>query len=287
MRRAVASRWSAPQELLDSLAHDPYREVRCAVASRPASPQALRALAADPYRQVRREVAANPSAPPEVLAQLASDDTEGAPVSDDPHLAGSRRWQASLSDFSEQAKESVRQRVARNPNTPAEVLAGMLGDRDPRVRSSASAQLVWRKLMTALEQAAPPGLVLVRRPLVRRDEWGVFVPDAAVVEQSEVPASRADRLDPATVRLAVTIAWPWSPATPMTQPTTPDVTAGVHHLWRVEVEDGPVISVLRLAGNAYLQVASARPGQPLALDEPFPTCLDPASLQPPAPGYDA
>lgn len=163
----------------------------------------------------------------------------------------------------------MRQRVAKNPNTPADVLTRLAADGDPRVRTYATAQLIWRNLMTILEKSVPRGLVLVRRPLIQRDEWSVLTPDAAVVGKADAPASSTGRLDPAAVRLAVTIAWPWSQASPAAAPD-PHRMAGIDCLWQIEPEDGPVISVHHLTGSAYQQIASARPGQPLTLDVPRP-----------------
>lgn len=286
VRRAVASRWPVPAALLETLASDPYREVRCAVASRPAPPQALRILAEDPYRQVRREVAANPATPPDVLARLAADGAEGAAVSDDPHLADTSRLQAAIRGVSEQMKETVRQRVARNPSTPSEVLAGLLLDADPRVRACASAQLIWRSLTSVLKESLPPGMVLVDRPLIRRDERSVFMPDAAVVEQAGMPTSHTDRLAPEAVQLAVTIAWPSPEVAPFAEPS-PHPMADVDYLWQIQLEAAPVISVYHRTGDTYIQTASARPGQPLTLDKPFSIHLDPADLMPPAPDRGA
>ena len=283
VRRAVASRWPIPTALLEILARDSYREVRCAVASSPAPPQALRILAADTYRQVRREVAANPATPPDVLAQLAADDTEGASVSDDPHLAGTSSLQAA---FSERMKETVRQRVAKNPSTPSEVLAGLLLDADTRVRSYANAQLVWRNLISVLKESLPPGLVLLDRPSIRRDEWRVFIPDAAIVEEADVPASRTDRLAAEAVRLAVIIVSS-SPQAALSAKPSPDPMANVDHIWQIQLDAGPVMSVYHRAGDTYVQTAFARPGQRLTLERPFPIHLDPADLMPSAPDRGA
>lgn len=253
--RFVAARNShTPQHRLADLAGDERWEVRRAVASRQAVPAALlETLTSDPYREVRCVVASRP-APPQALRILAAD----------PY-------------------QQVRREVAANPAAPPEVLAGLLLDADPRVSAYANAQLVWRSLTSVLKESLPPGLALVDRPSIQRDEWSVFMPDAAVVEEADMPASRTDRLAPEAVQLAVTTTWPWqSPqAAPSAEPS-PRPMANVDYLWQIQLEAAPVISVYHRTADTYLQTASARPGQQLTLDKPFPIHLDPADLMPPA-----
>ncbi len=54
--------------------------------------------------------------------------------------------------------------------------------------------------------------------------------------------------------------------------------AGIPCFWRVELDEGPSAFVYRLEADSYVQIDSARPGEDLVLEEPFPVRLDPSEL---------
>ena len=107
--------------VLDTLAGDPSKDVRAAVAANEVASAALLVrLAEDPATHVRIGVAANPSTPPQTLTVLARDDSEW--------VRRAVAWNASapgdlLVELHERGpNSSVRYALAANPSTPVWLL---------------------------------------------------------------------------------------------------------------------------------------------------------------------
>lgn len=148
-------------------------------------------------------------------------------------------------------------------------------------------QLVSFKLATALHAAALPGLVVVEAMGVRLPDGSMFIPDVLVAQRDVVVANHSGILDPGAVALVVEIVSPGSRTTDRITKPTVYARAGIASFWRVELDDGPLVVAYRLEHGRYrlehgryLEIATARPGQPLTVDQPFPVTVDPADLQP-------
>lgn len=141
-------------------------------------------------------------------------------------------------------------------------------------------QLVSLKLASLLTAATSTGLVVVEAIGVRLLDNTVFIPDVLVAERQAVLGNRSGILDHDVVRLVVEIVSPGSKT--IDRVTKPAVYArdGIPSFWRVEVEDGPAIFAYRLEQGRYIEVGSARAGEPIVVDEPFPVTIDPGDLRP-------
>lgn len=136
------------------------------------------------------------------------------------------------------------------------------------------------QLHLALGAACPPGFVTVETVGVRLAGGSLFIPDIVVVRPPAAGQQQGPVLDPGDIALAVEIVSPGSKT--MDRLTKPALYAGagIPDYWRVELDEGPLIVAYRLAEGSYREIATARPGQPLHLDEPFPVSFDPASFDP-------
>jgi hypothetical protein len=282
VRRVAATNSSTPKEALHQLAQDPRREVRHRVASLLRTPsQVLRQLGADPDRQIRREVASNRATPPDVLAKLASEVSEGIPVAEDPDLKTTAPYGTSLARvggiIGDTMGESVRFRVAKNQSAPREALESLSESSDERIRSAATAQLMWRNLLSILEQVAPRRLTVTEAALIRLGEGKVVRLRAAVVQRTTESANPSEVIEPREVSLVLDPVWPWSTLA-SGRSAGYYIECDIPNLWRVDLGQGPTISVFRLEDAGYVKVCSAEPGNPLVLDEPFSVALDPADL---------
>jgi hypothetical protein len=47
----------------------------------------------------------------------------------------------------------------------------------------------------------------------------------------------------------------------------------------VEIDQGPAIFAYRLEQGRYIEVGSARPGEPLVVEDPFAFTIDPGDLR--------
>ncbi len=141
-------------------------------------------------------------------------------------------------------------------------------------------QLVSWELTRQLKQACPSTLVAVEALGVRLPEGTMLIPDVLVADRDAVLADRGGILDPAAVRLVVEIVSPGSRT--MDRLTKPALYArgGIPSFWRVELDEGPAIVAYSLERGGYVEVGSARPGDLLVADRPFPVSVDPGSLRP-------
>jgi Uma2 family endonuclease len=141
-------------------------------------------------------------------------------------------------------------------------------------------QLVSLKLAGILHRAATPGLAVVEAMGVRLPDDTVFIPDVLVVTRDVVLANTSGILDPADVALVAEIVSPGSRTIDRLTKPALYARAGIASFWRVELHDGPVIFAYRLEHDRYVETGSARPGERLAVNEPFPVTIDPGDLQP-------
>ena len=141
-------------------------------------------------------------------------------------------------------------------------------------------QRVSLRLAGSLDAIAPDGLVVVEAMGVRIPGGSVLIPDVLVADRDAVLANDSGILDPAVVRLVAEIVSPGSRTHDRLTKPALYAQAGIRSFWRLELDDGPVIHAYRLEGGTYVELATARPGQCLELDEPFPVSLDPADLAP-------
>ncbi|MDQ6615829.1 MAG: Uma2 family endonuclease [Actinomycetota bacterium] len=141
-------------------------------------------------------------------------------------------------------------------------------------------QLVSLKLARALYAAATPGLVVVEAMGVRLSDDTVFIPDVLVAARPVVVANTSGILDPADVALVVEIVSPGSRTIDRLTKPAVYARAGIASFWRVELDDGPAIFAYRLEQDGYVEAGSARPGESLVVNEPFPVTIDPGDLRP-------
>jgi len=141
-------------------------------------------------------------------------------------------------------------------------------------------QLVSLKLASVLYAAATPGLVVVEAMGVRLPDDTVFIPDVLVATRDVVVANHSGILDPADVALVVEIVSPGSRTIDRLTKPAVYARAGIASFWRVELHDGPAVFAYRLDHDRYIEAGSARPGELLVIDEPFPITIDPDRLRP-------
>ncbi len=141
-------------------------------------------------------------------------------------------------------------------------------------------QLVSLKLAGILHAAGPPALAVVEAMGVRLPDDTVFIPDVLVVTRDVVLANTSGILDPTDVALVIEIVSPGSRT--IDRLTKPALYAqgGIASFWRVELQDGPAIFAYHLEHDRYIEAGSARPGERLVVNEPFPVTIDPAELRP-------
>lgn len=140
-------------------------------------------------------------------------------------------------------------------------------------------QRVSLKLAALLDAAAAPGLVVVEAMGVRLPEGSVFIPDVLVAAAGAVETNRSGILDAGTVALVVEIVSPGSRTTDRLTKPAVYADAGIASFWRVELDDGPIVVAYRLEHGRYRETGLGRPGEPLAVDQPFPFTVDPADFQ--------
>jgi len=140
-------------------------------------------------------------------------------------------------------------------------------------------QLVSWEVTRELKQAAPPGLVVVEAMGVRLPNDTVFVPDVLVAERHAVVTNRSGILDHSTVTLIAEIVSPGSRTQDRLTKPALYAQAGIGSFWRVELEQEPTVFACRLDAGVYVEVTSARPGEQLVVNDPFPICFDPGNLQ--------
>jgi len=141
-------------------------------------------------------------------------------------------------------------------------------------------QVASLKLARMLFDATTPGLLVVETVGVHLPDNTMFIPDVLVATRDAVLANRSGILDPAAVALAVEIVSPSSRTTDRLTKPALYARVGIPSFWRVELDDGPAVFVYRLQQGTYVEVAAARPGEHLIVDEPFPLTFDPAELRP-------
>ena len=141
-------------------------------------------------------------------------------------------------------------------------------------------QVVRMKLSNALSAVATSDLVVVAAVGVRLGEHTVFVPDVLVTTRAVALADESGILDAADVVLVAEIVSPGSRTVDRVTKPAVYASAGIASFWRVELEDGPIVSAYRLEGGRYVEVGTARPGEVLVIDQPFAVTLDPGDLRP-------
>jgi hypothetical protein len=138
VRAWVGNKPATPATVLMSLADDPDRQVRIAVAMNLSTPAAIRSailsvLAGDSDGFVRCAVAANPATPSNVLATLAND---WLSFVSSAAVENSAIGAEILCKLGSDADSCVRAAVARNPATPVARLTELAGDSQSHVRSA-------------------------------------------------------------------------------------------------------------------------------------------------------
>lgn len=141
-------------------------------------------------------------------------------------------------------------------------------------------QRVALKLASRLDMIVPSGLTVVEAMGIRLVDGSLFIPDILVVQRPAMLANHSGVFDPDVVRLVVEVVSPGSRTQDRLIKPALYGRSGIPYFWRVELEDGPALHACRLEGGAYVDEASARPGERLDLDEPFPFSLDPEDLSP-------
>jgi Uma2 family endonuclease len=145
---------------------------------------------------------------------------------------------------------------------------------------SGAHQRVSLMLAAVLDGAATPGWAVVQAMGVRLPDDTVFMPDVLVVTRDAVLANHSGILDAADVALVIEIVSPGSRTTDrLTKPAVYS-RAGIASFWRVELTDGPAIFAYGIEDGRYAEVGSARPGERLMVEEPFPITLDPSDIRP-------
>jgi Uma2 family endonuclease len=149
-----------------------------------------------------------------------------------------------------------------------------------RPRPGGAHQRTSLHLANALAEAETPRLMVTEAVGVHLDDNTMFIPDVLVVARDVGSADGSGVLASAAVALVVEIVSPGSRTTDRVTKPSVYAQAGIPSFWRVELEDGPAIFAYRLERGVYVEAASARPGEHLVVNEPFPISLNPESLKP-------
>ncbi len=146
-------------------------------------------------------------------------------------------------------------------------------------------QIIGDRLQTALEAAAPQGVMVLTAITVRLggDETGL-VPDVVVTGVD--PASRPKLLDPADVLAVVEVVSPSSGTHDRVLKPDRYASFGIDCFWRVELDAFPgqgddalpVVLVHERTGTAYREVQRLAAGRADTTRLPFAARLDPADL---------
>lgn len=125
-----------------------------------------------------------------------------------------------------------------------------------------------------LNAAAPPNLKTVIAPF----DWRVgpsttFQPDILVACRVDVGVPRLER----PPLLAIEVLSRSTRSIDLVLKRDAYATAGVRWYWIVD-PDRPSVTVLRLEGDRFVEVAVAKGGEALAIEEPFPVTVVPADL---------
>ncbi len=134
-----------------------------------------------------------------------------------------------------------------------------------------------RRLAALLEVAVPDGLEVVEGVGV---DCGRNVPIPDVLVARVEAFGPAAKFLPADVLLAVEVVSPGSVLTDRLTKPAVFAQAGVPAYWRVELDGpgAPIVVVYALDGAAYSEVVTARAGETVAVNMPYPVELRPADL---------
>lgn len=108
----------------------------------------------------------------------------------------------------------------------------------------------------------------------------MFIPDVLVAARDVVLANTSGILDSADIALVVEIVSPGSQTIDRLTKPALYAGAGIASFWRVELQEGPAIFAYHLERDHYVEAGSARPGERLVVNEPFPVTIDPSDLRP-------
>lgn len=145
VRREVAGNTKTPSEMLKILAYDSSSEVRRYVALNwTTPPEAFETLATDPVYMVRDRVAGNRNTPPEILKKFTSDDNAEVrfSVAANPSAPLDLNFRINLLKSSAMEGDEYgygRISLAKDPDTPIEIIQLLSKDEDYRVRCSVAA----------------------------------------------------------------------------------------------------------------------------------------------------
>jgi Uma2 family endonuclease len=133
-------------------------------------------------------------------------------------------------------------------------------------------------LAKLIDGSLPASLAAAEAVGIRVPDGSMVVPDILVADLPALLAANSGVLDPSAVRVVVEIVSPSSSS--MDRLTKPALYAGaaIPAYWRVELDEGPSLYAFRLAGQTYELAGTARPDDPLTLDEPFSVVLDIAGI---------
>jgi Uma2 family endonuclease len=133
-----------------------------------------------------------------------------------------------------------------------------------------AASLLWH----AFYAAAPADVGVYEAVNVQLGSSRLFIPDVAVVRR---PGAGTKVLPASEVLLVAEVVSPSSVAIDRTLKPALYAAAGIPFYLRVEL-DGPVLVMHELVGEVYREVATAKSGEELRLESPFPVSIDPDSL---------
>ncbi len=143
----------------------------------------------------------------------------------------------------------------------------------PGYRHQFASSMLWY----ALRSVVPAELEVYEAVNVRVGNSRLLIPDVVVIR---CPGTTAKVLPASDVVLVAEIVSPSSVAIDRTLKMALYASAGIPHYLLVELDgaDGPSIVAHTLAGETYQETGSARAGELLTLDQPYPVELDPGTL---------
>jgi Uma2 family endonuclease len=136
--------------------------------------------------------------------------------------------------------------------------------------------LSWHLSYTLMAPARTAGLAVYEAINVRLQSGRIAIPDVVVADTDD----EGSFVEAAEVRLICEVVFPGNAATDRVLKMHLYATAGIGWYLLAEQDDSRSVTLrlFRLDGQHYLEHAVAKPGETLALTEPFPVTLDPAAI---------
>jgi Uma2 family endonuclease len=133
------------------------------------------------------------------------------------------------------------------------------------------------RLSRILNRQAPDGVLCGQDGGISIKGGATYLIPDVIALREEIIRAGGKALNPPDVLLVVEVLSPSNASTDLLLKRHHYATAGIRWYWIVDPPH-QTLTVLRLVGEAYVEDAVLKPGQPYTSEEPFPLTIDPADL---------